>query len=196
MEKVIIYNNIKGTFSQMAPANNVYVPADKDPLEHADFITPVTKATPEEVLIDFLDGKPPVPHRLATIDEIAARDVPAMWDAPDGVEWHIVDVEHIREVTGDSRYFRDAWQHDNGVVSISMEKAREIHKEKLRQQRTSLLAALDIETMRALAAKDDAAIAEIEERKQALRDITDDPAIASAKTPEALQTAALTTLKI
>lgn len=83
------------------------------------------------------------------------------------------------------RTFRDAW-HDAGKVEIHMGKAREIHKEKMRYARVPKLAALDVEFMRALEKNDMAAAAAAATKKQALRDVTADPEIEAAQTPEAL----------
>ena len=80
-----------------------------------------------------------------------------------------------------SRAFRDAWRHN---LTIDMPMARDIHRQRLREARAPLLAALDVEQMRALeSGKGAAAVAA---RKQALRDVTKDPAIDAAQTPEEL----------
>lgn len=90
------------------------------------------------------------------------------------------------------RYFRDAWKHD---LTVDMVKAREIHKDRLRAQRAPLLAALDIEYQIADEKGDAAAKKTVADKKQALRDVTDDPAIASAATPEELKAAIPAVLK-
>ena len=84
--------------------------------------------------------------------------------------------------------FRNAWKIDNGV-SVDMEKAREIYKNHLRHLRAPKLAALDIEYQRADELGDIDQKKAIAVRKQALRDITADPRIAAAATPEALKIA-------
>lgn len=89
------------------------------------------------------------------------------------------------DIPGD-RYFRGAWI-DAGKIDVDMPKAREIHKDRLRRERAPLLDALDTEYMRADELGDIELKAEIAAKKQALRDITDDPAIESAKTPEELK---------
>mgnify|MGYP007100107892 CR=1 FL=1 len=76
------------------------------------------------------------------------------------------------------RAFRGALKHD---LTYDMNKARGIHKEKLRTLRKPLLESLDQEYMRADEDGDNAKKAEIKARKQALRDVTADPAIASAQ---------------
>ena len=82
------------------------------------------------------------------------------------------------------RTFRNAWKAD---LSVDMAKAREIRKGHLRELRAPLLAALDTAYMRADEAGDVAEKAKIAAKKQALRDVTSDPAIVAAKTPEELK---------
>ena len=84
------------------------------------------------------------------------------------------------------RTFRDAWE-DKGVISVNMGKAREIYKNLLRQKRAPLLAALDIEYQRAIESGDSALKTKIATKKQTLRDVTADPRIEAAKTPEQLK---------
>ena len=84
------------------------------------------------------------------------------------------------------RTFRDAWE-DTGQIGVNMPKAREIHKERLRQIRVPLLAALEVEYQRADEQGDAVLKAVIATKKQALRDVTNHPAIASAKTPDELK---------
>ena len=90
-----------------------------------------------------------------------------------------------RETIPQERRFRGAWR-DRGRVAVDMPAAREIHREHLRVLRAPKLAALDTAYMRADEARDQAAKTRIAAEKQALRDVTADPAIEAAKTPEAL----------
>ena len=66
--------------------------------------------------------------------------------------------------------FFDAWEQTNGVVTVSVPKAREITKDRLRREREPLLAAQDVAFQRAQESGADttAIVAE----KQRLRDIT------------------------
>ena len=75
------------------------------------------------------------------------------------------------------RTFRDAWD-DAGSISVNMGKAREIHRERMRRVRAPLLAALDIRQLRG---------EDVDAEKQVLRDVTADPAIDSANTPDELK---------
>ena len=73
------------------------------------------------------------------------------------------------------------------MITVNMDKAREIKKDMIRAERKAKLEALDVEFMRAVEAGDSDAQATIAAKKQALRDATDDPAIASASTPDELK---------
>ena len=83
------------------------------------------------------------------------------------------------------RVFRDAWE-DNGGVKVNMQKAREIHRAHLRALRAPLFAALDTEYLRADERGDITAKGQISIKKQALRDVTKDPSIEAAVTPDEL----------
>lgn len=73
------------------------------------------------------------------------------------------------------------------MITVNMDKARDIKKDMLRAERKDKLEALDVEFMRAVEAGDTVAQTTIAAKKQALRDATDDPAIAAATTPDELK---------
>lgn len=104
------------------------------------------------------------------------------WDKlpPDAINPRFADESEIPA----DRTFRNAWKAD---LTVDMVKAREIHRAKLRDIRKPLLEALDTDYMRADEAGDTALKAQIASKKQALRDVTDDPAIAAATSPEELK---------
>lgn len=85
------------------------------------------------------------------------------------------------------RSFRNAWTRDGKTVAHDMEKCRNIHRERLRLARAPKLAALDVEYQRADEADDKAAKVSIAKQKQSLRDVTADPRIDAATTPEELK---------
>lgn len=118
----------------------------------------------------------PNPDAGMTIQQIAAAVVPP------GADFHIVDVSRIP----DDRAFRNAWKKQGSTVITDMGLARGIHRDAMRAARAPLLADLDAQYMRALEANDTAAMAAIAAEKQALRDVTADPAIDGAVTPEDL----------
>ena len=108
---------------------------------------------------------------------IAMNQVPSDWVAV------AFDTGLIRE-----RVFRDAhvWDEKSGVC-IDMGKARDIWRDNLREARKTKLQALDVLYQRADESADAKAKADIVSQKQALRDVTDDPAIDAAQTAEDLK---------
>ena len=75
------------------------------------------------------------------------------------------------------------------MININMDKAREIHKDRIRRARKSLLETKDVEFMRAVESADTVTQASVSAEKQALRDATSDPDIVAATTPEELKAA-------
>ena len=73
------------------------------------------------------------------------------------------------------------------MININMNKARDIHRDKIRQARTAMFNTADVAYMRALETKDDLAAAQAAAVKQLLRNAPADPAIESAATPEELK---------
>lgn len=98
-----------------------------------------------------------------TIEEIAAKDVPA------GVPYKIVDVADIPT----DRTFRNAWEHCpvNGT-KVNTAKAKAIHLDRLRELRAPKFAALDIAYQRADELGDAQGKRDLAAKKQALRDVT------------------------
>ena len=101
----------------------------------------------------------PTEEALATMTlaQIAVKDVPA------GVSYKIVNDSDIPS----DRTFRNAWKDD---LTVDMPKAQVITKDRLRAERKPLLQALDVAQLRNLA--DPVALANIESKKQVLRDAT------------------------
>ena len=93
------------------------------------------------------------------IEEVLAKDCPA------GAI--IVDASTLPEEYNE---FFNAWVLNDVVVSVDFTKAQEITKDRLRTERTPLLQALDVAQLRNLA--DPVALADIEAKKQVLRDAT------------------------
>lgn len=93
------------------------------------------------------------------------------------------------------RTFRDAWAsagEDSGAINVSMDKAKEIWRDKIRQARD--FAPLDAAFMKALETGADAS--SVTAQKQALRDAPADPAINAATTPEQLKAVQPAGLKV
>lgn len=69
------------------------------------------------------------------------------------------------------RTFRDAWDFDDdGIIIEQIDKAKEIHKDRLRAERKPLLEELDVKYIRNL--EDGGEVSGIINEKQRLRDIT------------------------
>jgi len=77
------------------------------------------------------------------------------------------------------------------MITVDMNKAREIKRDQLRAERKPILEALDVAYMRAQEAGDTAKQDAIAADKQALRDATADPAIDAATTPDELKAVTL-----
>ena len=95
------------------------------------------------------------------IDQVQSKDIPA------GVESFIVDVNTL---PNDDFDFFDAWEHVDGVVTINLDKAKTITKDRLRYERTALLSEQDVAFQRAIEIGADTSAIVAEKRR--LRDIT------------------------
>lgn len=128
----------------------------------------------------------PAPETL-TDDEIVERAwkrLPADAVSPAVVEESAIPTD---------RTFRGAWKEVDGSVEHDMDKCREIHKDRLRALREPLFEVLDVAFMRAI--EQGLPTTEIVAEKQALRDVTIDPAIATAASPEELKSVVPEVLK-
>lgn len=116
----------------------------------------------------------PSPDCGLTIEEIAAKDVPA------GVEFSIVATESIPA----DRFFRNAWEKQGDSVGHNLAKCKAIGHEIRRNKRAAEFAPLDVEaTIPTKASQAEAA-------RQAIRDkyATMQTEIDSATTPEQIKT--------
>lgn len=99
------------------------------------------------------------------------------------------DLDVETEVRGMERAFRGAWVHNGRTLAVDMPKARDIHRAHLRVMRRPVLEQLDADYLRADERGDITEKQRIAAKKQALRDVTADPAIEAARTPEELKAA-------
>lgn len=85
------------------------------------------------------------------------------------------------------RTFREGWEanSDTGVISVNMEKAKDIWRDKIRAAREEPLKALDTAYMKAL--ESGSSTTQIIADKQALRDAPALPSIDAATTPDELK---------
>lgn len=78
------------------------------------------------------------------------------------------------------------------MIKVNMNKAVEIKKEMLRDERKPLFESLDLQMMRNFS--DPKVLSSIDAEKQKLRDVTDHPALTAATTPEELKAITLADL--
>jgi hypothetical protein len=101
-----------------------------------------------------------IPTGEISIEAVLAKDV------PEGRGARIVNVSDLPR----DNNFYDAWEMDETSVTVNKAKAVEITKQRLRAERTSLLAAQDVAFQRAQESGADTSA--IVAEKQRLRDIT------------------------
>lgn len=102
-----------------------------------------------------------IPTGEISIEAVLAKDVPA------GRGARIVNLADLPNQHND---FYDAWEMDATSVTVNLDKAKKITKERLRAERAPLLAAQDVAFQRAL--ESGASTTAIVAEKQRLRDIT------------------------
>lgn len=102
-----------------------------------------------------------IPTGEIPIEQVQSKDIPS------NIQSYIVSASTLPEEDND---FFDAWEQTRGVVTVNIEKAKEITKRRLRMEREPLLAAQDVLYMRALEAGTDTSA--IVAEKQRLRDVT------------------------
>lgn len=102
-----------------------------------------------------------VPTGELPIEKVQAKDIPA------GVQSFIVDLSSLPQADND---FFDAWEQTGGVISVNLNKAKQITKARLREERKPLLEKQDIAFQRAIETGADTT--EIVVEKNRLRDVT------------------------
>jgi hypothetical protein len=100
-----------------------------------------------------------VPTGEMPIEAVKAKDTPST----------SIIVQESELPQADNDFF-NAWELADGVVTVNLDKAKEITKARLRAQREPLLAAQDVLYMRAMEAQAD--VSAIVAEKQRLRDVT------------------------
>jgi hypothetical protein len=101
-----------------------------------------------------------IPTGEISIDAVMTKDVPAGRGAR---------IVNLTDLPRDNDFY-DAWEMDATSVTVNMDKAKEITKNRLRAERAPLLAAQDVAFQRAL--ESGASTTAIVAEKQRLRDIT------------------------
>jgi hypothetical protein len=115
----------------------------------------------QKIIYENNDGGISIVHPTGelSIEEVVKKDIPS------GVNYKIVD----ESVIPADPTFRDAWEGLE-TISVNISKAKEITKNKLRNERLPKLQALDIAFQRALESGAD--LTDISNKKQQLRDAT------------------------
>ncbi len=143
--KIIIVKNPDGSCGIIYPVPNMFDPSSRDRLELADKQILALDATEDEVLafVIFRSNLDNKDYRIADRSALPA-----------------------------DRTFRNAWTDDKPTptVDVDITKAKEIHKNRLRELRKPKLEALDIQFMQALEQGQDTKA--ITAQKQVLRDVT------------------------
>lgn len=85
-----------------------------------------------------------------------------------------------------NRDFRDAWQFDGDAIDVDLEKAKKIKSEELRRERDEMFGGLDAQYMKALEREDDVKKKEVADKKQKLRDMTENKKLTKAKSVDEL----------
>ena len=97
-----------------------------------------------------------------SLDEVIRLTVPG------DTQYAVLDDEKLPDC-----YFRDAWIiEDDFIITIDIEKAKNIQKDYWRHARSQKLQKLDYQFMLALEENDENKINTIKQKKQALRDVT------------------------
>jgi|GEM_PF-1089096 len=132
-----------------------------------------------------LIAKVPLDSPEVSYEYPPVADEIAKW--PEAEQAQVNYVMQLTEAPPADRTFRNAWVLDGDKIGHDMGKAREIHRERMRAARAPKLAALDVDYQRADEGGKGEDKARIAAKKQALRDVTKDPAIDAATTPEQLK---------
>lgn len=133
---------------------------------------------------------------MQTVGDTSPADCIVKWPTAERVKagnYYAIDPAVIPP----DRTFRNALAFDPGTdhgFRYDLPKARNILRDRLRAERAPQLAALDVEMLRATTETPMVPSDGIAARKQALRDITDHPAIEAAETVEALKALTLDAL--
>ena len=113
-----------------------------------------------QCIIFFTDGVLRILLPIVNIDQSLRQIIES--DIPKDIEYKIINLNELPK----DRTFRDAWKMD---LTVDMEIAREIWRDKIRASRDKALADLDVPYIRALEEDDKREMQIISNRKQALR---------------------------
>ena len=106
---------------------------------------------------------------VAIICPIEGQDIEDIISSsiPEGAEYKIVESSEIPT----DREFREAWEYMSGV-NVSLERAKDVQRNRWREARRPLLEALDVEFLIASEGGDPNTVDLVKQKKQILRDVT------------------------
>lgn len=137
----------------------------------------------KRLLLEAADG------RIAIMEVVAGEGnrekALASFSASKWTPVNITEVD-LSEIPSD-RSYRNAWVVKDGKIDHDMDRAKELHKDKLRNDRAPLLAKLDLEISKALSQGRNQDVVRYEAERQRLRDVTAKPEIAAATSVEDLK---------
>lgn len=93
----------------------------------------------------------------------------------------------LGELPSSDRTYRNAWKDTGARIEHDMPKAREVHRDLIRKQRSPVFADLDGQWMRAMGKQDVVEIQRVEAERQKWRDAPADPRIDAASSIEELK---------
>lgn len=143
----------------------------------------------------------PTPARLGTLVAVVRPDY-THWDSKKETEDEFLqrtlakhrlaaddarDFQFIEESEIPDKSFRNAWEQGDKSIGVNMPKARDLHREALRVLRAPKFGPIETAQRSAFSRDDKVQAAALEAQLQALRDVTADPAIEAAQTPEELK---------
>jgi hypothetical protein len=140
---------------------------------------------PEEAKLNTV-GVDLITSRRQSSDAVIAAEISksSFGDDKSVASWRRISRSDIPQ----SREFREAWTDTGaGEIRQDISKCRKIHRDRIREARKPLLDSLDTEYQIADEQDNKARKREVAQKKQRLRDATDDPRIEAAQTVEELK---------
>lgn len=121
--------------------------------------------------------------RVVVNDQTVKEEL-AKWadKGKDVVSWRFITAEDVPL----DRTYRAAWRDNGKEIHHDMEHARQLHLDMIRDARTAELGKLDREWMKAMGQGNATMAADVEAKRQALRDLPTTLPLADAKTTEDL----------
>lgn len=174
LNKRIIYTQLDGTIAVVVPSERFLSRFDD---EDKAYDAVIAKSIPEKYV------------------EFGGQVIPIMKGESEPVGATVVHTPEVKvcidtDIPVD-RHFREAWELDltpsEDVVTVNMEKAREIHMNYLRNLRRDKFPSIDAAYNTALDKNDMPEVAKLSQLRKTLRDIPQTFDLSSARTPDELK---------